>query len=186
MRGPKAPLVVCTDTPHASFSPRLASNTFSEDSSRYYVHMRHLLLILLGFILAAGIGYFVGYDHGFKRMQSAPMVTDTVATAAETMAMVVGKWQSNEDPKFVREIFNDGTVIDRYEGIDDATGLWMVFTKEIPDAAFTGTMEDGAVYLVLGFGEDEKYYFQVTQADAQSLELIYLDRGGVLSFNRVP
>lgn len=146
--------------------------------------MRHLLLILLGLILAAGIGYFVGYDHGSDNAVPAEEM-NIISTAAGTMANIIGKWQSTEDPKFIREILNDGSVIDRYEAEEDS-GLWMVFTKEIPDSAFTGTMEDGAVYLSIAMSEDEKYYFQVTKVDAQSLELIYIDRGGVLSFNRVP
>lgn len=152
-------------------------------------NMHQLLFILAGLVIASGIGYFVGFDHGFKNAP-APAAFGayedaTLSDAATTMSNIVGLWQSNEDGKFTREIRNDGTVVDRYEGGEDSDGLWMVFTKDIPDTAFTGTIEDGAVYLSLAMSEDERLYFKIVKADRQSLELIYLDRGGALSFHRV-
>jgi hypothetical protein len=151
--------------------------------------MQHLLLILIGLVVTAGIGYFVGYDHGYEKVATAApesaFETATVSDAADAMARVIGKWQSNEDPKFIREIRNDGVVVDRYEGQDDSEGLWMVFTKEIPDASFTAPIEEGVVYLSIAMGEDEKYYFKVTKADGATLELGYLDRGSTLSFSRM-
>lgn len=176
------------DTPREPFSPRLASNTFSTAFKRYYVRMRHLLLILLGLIVSGGLGYFIGYDHGFENAVSVPLQTSAfensaASDAAGAMANIIGFWQSNEDTAFTREFLNDGTVVDRYsEESDD--GLWMVFTKEIPDTAFTGPLEEGAVYLAIAMGEDEKYYFKVTRADSENLELMYLDRGGSLTFTR--
>lgn len=152
--------------------------------------MKHLVLILIGLAIAAGLGYFIGYDHGYENsVVTTPQDTfevNTVAKAASTMANVIGMWRSNEDPKFSREIRNDGVVVDRYEGEADSEGLWMIFTKEIPDTSFTGTTEEGAVYLSIAMSEDEKYYFNVVNADGQKLDLIYLDRGGVLSFTRLP
>ena len=152
--------------------------------------MQHMLLILAGLVIAAGLGYFVGYDHGFEKMAVAPeesaFEASTVSSAADVMARVIGNWQSTEDPAFTREIRNDGVVVDRYEGAADAEGFWMVFTKEIPNESFAGELEDGAVYLSLSMGEDEKYHFKVTEASGDSLELIYLDRGGALSFTRIP
>jgi len=151
--------------------------------------MQQLLLILGGIILASGIGYFVGFDHGFERSTVTPVPSAyedaTLSDGATVMSNIVGKWQSDEDSKFIREIRNDGTVVDQYEGEADSDGLWMVFTKEIPDTAFDGTMEDDAVYLSLAMSEEERLYFKVIQVDGDSLELIYLGRGNVLSFHRV-
>jgi hypothetical protein len=151
--------------------------------------MRHLILILAGLIVASGIGYFVGFDHGFERSAATPAPSAyeeaTVSDAAATMGKIIGSWRSNDDPAFIRDIRNDGTVVDRYEGSEDSEGLWMVFTKEIPDTAFTGPIEEGAVYLALTMSEDEKLYFKIVKADGESLELIYLNRGGGLSFHRV-
>jgi hypothetical protein len=152
--------------------------------------MQHMLLILAGLVVAAGLGYFVGYDHGFEKVTAAPagsaFEVSTVSSAADVMARIIGNWQSMEDPAFTREIRNDGVVVDRYTGTAGEEGFWMVFTKEIPNESFTGELEDGAVYLALSMGEEEKYYFKVTEASGDSLELIYLDRGGALSFTRIP
>lgn len=148
--------------------------------------MKHLLLVLAGLVVAGGLGYFIGYDHGFEN-SAAPargFENASVSDAAATMANVIGMWQSTDDPAFTREIRNDGVVIDRYQGQDDSEGLWLVFTKDVPDASFTGTIEAGAAYLSLAMSEDERYYFQVARADGQQLDLIYLDRGGTLSFVR--
>lgn len=109
----------------------------------------------------------------------------TLSDAAAAMGNIIGSWRSDDDAAFTRDIRNDGTVVDRYEGVEDSEGLWMVFTKEIPDTAFTGIIEEGAVYLSLAMSEDEKLYFKIVKADGESLELIYLDRGGALSFHRV-
>ena len=150
--------------------------------------MHHLVLVLLGLIVSGGIGYFVGYDHGFESstptsQEKSLFEASATSDAAGTMANLIGVWRSNDDPAFTREFLNDGTLVDSYgEELDD--GLWMVFTKEIPDSAFTGQLEDGAVHLSIAMGEDEKYYFRVTRADATTLELIYLDRGNILSFTR--
>ena len=146
--------------------------------------MRHLFLILIGLVLSAGLGYFIGYDHGFES-QVASTPTASISQAATVMSEIIGRWQSTEDPKFTREILNDGSVIDRYEGEPDSKGLWMVFTKDIPDTAFTGTLEEGAVYLSLSMSEDEKLYFKILNT-GNTLELNYLDRGNTLSFTRVP
>lgn len=152
--------------------------------------MRHLFLILVGLIVVSGVGYFVGYDHGFENaaMENAPLVeeTNTVTNAAEAMSRIVGMWQSTDDPKFTREIRNDGVIIDSYAGEVSSDGLWMIFSREIPDAAFTGTIEEGAVYLSMGMNETEKLYFKILKADNASLQLLYLDRGNLLSFTRIP
>lgn len=152
--------------------------------------MHHLLLVLGGLVIAGGLGYFVGYDHGFENAAApAPasaFEVGSVSDAAATMANIIGMWQSTDDPRFTREIRNDGVVVDRYGGEADSDGLWMIFTKDIPDTSFKGPIEEGVVYLSMAMSEDEKYYFQVVNANGQKLELLYLDRGGVLSFTRLP
>ncbi|MFZ2555808.1 MAG: hypothetical protein WAZ27_00100 [Minisyncoccia bacterium] len=153
--------------------------------------MRHLLLILVGLIVASGAGYFIGYDHGFKKGAvpiPVSVETNAVSDAAMVMSQIVGMWQSTDDPKFTREIRNDGVVIDSYAGGEDADsdGLWMVFTKEVPDEAFTGVFEPNVAYLSMGMSETEKLYFKILRVDDESLQLLYLDRGNLLSFVRIP
>lgn len=148
--------------------------------------MQQLLLILVGLALSGTVGYFVGFNHGFSNnTPSVPVFETSVSEAADVMANIVGTWQSNDDAAFIREIRNNGTIVDTYTGEDPSEGLWMVFTKEIPDTAFVGTIEEGAVYLSLMMSEDERLYFKVVKADGQSLDLIYLDRGNALSFSRI-
>jgi hypothetical protein len=150
--------------------------------------MRHLILILVGLIAAAGLGYFVGFDHGFENGASAQARTpeSAVTSAAQMMSNIVGMWQSTEDPRFTREIRNDGIAIDAYAGASTTSqGHWMVFTKEIPDTSFTGALEDGATYFSFSIDASEKLYFKILKADADSLDLVYLDRGNTLSFKRV-
>ena len=46
-----------------------------------------------------------------------------------------GKWQSNDDAKFVREIKADGTFVDWYDNETTSTGTYKVFTKaNLPQA----------------------------------------------------
>ena len=148
--------------------------------------MKYLILILLGIIVTTGVGYFVGYDHGFERSMGQESPTPTISLAADSMSSVVGLWESEEDSKFTREILNDGSVVDRYQDDADSKGRWMVFTKEIPDTTFNGSLDEGSVYLSLTMSETEKLYFRILRADKDSLELSYLDRGNTLSFTRIP
>lgn len=154
----------------------------------YRLHMRHLLLIFIGLIVAAGFVYFVGYDHVFKnaeRKTRTEYEKNAASDAVQVKNNLVGMWQGVEDPKFTTEIRNDGVVIDRYEGRSpDLQGLWMVFTKEIPDATYTDLIEEGAVYLSVTMSEGEKHYFRITKADGNALDLVYLDREGTLSPKR--
>ncbi|MEK7509375.1 MAG: hypothetical protein AAB605_01530 [Patescibacteria group bacterium] len=158
--------------------------------------MKIVIGLVIGFIVGVFGGYFIGYDHGFEgaAVQFAESLPprDVAGDAAQTMAGLVSVWRSTQDGKFTREFRNDGSVIDRYEGNSpDSEGLWLVFTKEIPDASFSGPYEDGAVYLAMTMSESEKLYFKVTRIDAGTLELVFLDgdlpaqAGGVLSFTRI-
>ncbi|MDP2650397.1 MAG: hypothetical protein Q8P16_02420 [bacterium] len=98
---------------------------------------------------------------------------------------LVGTWQSNEDAKFKREFNADGTVTDTYEGENAVAshGEWEVFTDpsaepvEVPDIP-------GATYVRLVFDE-ETVYFIVPEITESNLVMIYLGRGGALTFTRV-
>ena len=156
----------------------------------YDVLMRTFIVLLIGFLVGALGGYFVGYDHGFEGavVQLSPTETpgDEAGDAAETMRNLIGVWQGVQDTKFTRTFRNDGSVIDDYEGSSpDSEGLWMVFTKEIPDGSYIDTLQPGAVYLSMAMSESERLYFQVTRIDATTLELVFLKGGGVLSFQRI-
>lgn len=106
---------------------------------------------------------------------------------AQTQTAIIGKWQSTQDSKFIREFANDGKVIDAYEGSEpDSSGRWAIFTKAMPVDGIPGevVLEERAVYLSIGFPRSESLYFKISKIDSDNLELIYLNRGGVLSFTR--
>ena len=102
-----------------------------------------------------------------------------------TRTLIQGKWVSTQDAKFTREFTAEGKLIDSYDGSAQDTGNWTLFTKEMPPEGFTGTLEEGPIYLAIGFTETPPLYFKVAKIDENSLELVYLDRGNTLSFTRM-
>lgn len=106
--------------------------------------------------------------------------------AAAARANLVGTWQSRDDAKFIREFQADGTAIDRYDGTPDAPGSWQTFTSE-SGVATPFPLDAGAAYLKMEIGGDEEMlYFKVATLTPERLDLVYMNRGGVLSFNRLP
>jgi hypothetical protein len=99
---------------------------------------------------------------------------------------IQGKWQSLDDAKFTREFRSDFTVVDSYDGKANLDGLWVVFTKmNAPEISFP--LEESAVYLQItekGTPQDT-LTFKVVKLTPDELELIYMDRGGVLRFKSV-
>ncbi len=97
-----------------------------------------------------------------------------------------GRWQSVDDPKFVREFKEGDKVVDWYEGKEVTSGLWVVFTRadglEVPFP-----LEDNAVYVQMTEtgSQQDTMYFRVSKLTASELEMTYLDRGGVLRFTLV-
>ena len=99
---------------------------------------------------------------------------------------IIGVWKSTQDARFTREFKNDGMVIDTYEGsMPNSAARWNIFTKQIPVNEYSGSLEDGAIYLAIAAPtKSEALYFKITKVDAHNLELVYLDRGGTLVFTK--
>lgn len=98
---------------------------------------------------------------------------------------IVGVWRSTEDAKFTREFKNDGMVIDAYEGsMPNSDARWTIFTKQIPINGYSEPLEDGAIYLAIAAPKSDVLYFKIIKVDAHNLELVYLDRGGTLTFTK--
>lgn len=96
---------------------------------------------------------------------------------------IEGKWQSTDDENFTREFQSGGLAVDGYTGSENTTGTWEVFSSETGiETPFP--QEDGAVYLKMVMGEmsEEIFYFKIGKLTPDELELVYLDRGGVLTF----
>lgn len=98
---------------------------------------------------------------------------------------LIGLWESTDDEKFTREFEEDGTATDRYEGDELATfvGEWVTFNDPSSEPVELPIVE-GATYLRILSGE-EALYFTVSEVTEDSLQLIYLDRGGALNFRKI-
>ena len=100
---------------------------------------------------------------------------------------MIGTWQSLDDTRFTRELDADGSATDRYEGnADDAIkGNWIVFAGNVPPADAKGRkLVPTAVYLEVRQNDDTLFY-GLTGLTAQSLHMVYLERGNALSFERI-
>ncbi len=99
---------------------------------------------------------------------------------------IVGKWESADDVKFGREFRDGGVVIDTYEGTTATTGQWKVYTKENP-LPTTFPLEGGSVYLqiVMPGSQADTLNFKLAKLTPEELELIYMERGGVLKFKAI-
>ncbi len=109
-------------------------------------------------------------------------VQDLVATVNES---IVGTWVSNEDRQFSREFKEGGIVEDVHDSTHVSRGEWVVFTKSAP-LAVSFPLEDNVVYvqLVMEGAESDTLNFKVVTLTPDRLEMIYLDRGGTLTFTR--
>lgn len=98
---------------------------------------------------------------------------------------IVGKWKSVDDATFVREFMGGGKVRDLY-GKVVSTGTYTVFTKEKP-AAVPFPLEANAIYIQLTMAgtQADTLNFKLSKTTLEELELIYMDRGGVLRFTHV-
>lgn len=102
---------------------------------------------------------------------------------------IQGRWQSIEDPKFIREFRAGGTMIEEYEGKQMAEAKWQIFTSEKPPkVAVSFPLEASATYLQIAEMGAEKLTldFKITKVTPEELDIIYMGRGGGMSFRRVP
>jgi len=98
---------------------------------------------------------------------------------------LTGVWQSTQDTRFVREFRSDGTVTDRYEGMDDATstGSWN-FVEDPSKEQDELPAVHNAKILKIQFPEEVLYFALINLTDT-GLTLSYLGRGNTLEFTRV-
>lgn len=106
--------------------------------------------------------------------------------AATTRASIVGMWQSVDDPRFTRVFEADGSAADLYESEPSARGRWSVFTDaSAVSAPFPLEANTAYVSMTMSDVGDEPLYFRVVALTPETMELIYMDRGGVLRFTRI-
>lgn len=163
--------------------------------------MKQFLVLLLAALLIGGIAY--AWYQQATMMPAEPTETNekvAVDTGAADGVMsdadndaepipansLVGTWKSTDDPNFVRTIYENGGFTDSYEGSPDAThsGTWVIFTAAEAPNDFAYPIEAGTTYLEMS-DEDAVYTFAIIELSEESVTMLYLDRGGVLSFDRI-
>lgn len=98
---------------------------------------------------------------------------------------IIGTWKSTQDPKFVRQFKSDGTVQDSYDGKVVTSGKWQAFSSVKP-LVVPFPVEKGVVYIQMtDGGQSGALDFKVAKLTPESLELVYMERGGVNSFTKV-
>lgn len=131
--------------------------------------------------IAARLDFPIDTDAGVRALLEQ---IDEVETE-DVGKMIIGVWESTDDANFVRVFEENGTVTDTYEGDSEATsiGQWTILT-DLSEEPPNIPSEEGMVYLKILF-EEEAFYFIISEVDETSLQLIYLDRGGALNFERI-
>ena len=94
-----------------------------------------------------------------------------------------GTWVSADDPTFVREYEENGTVIDTQGGeVSQKSGRWTLFTKEMPVEGYSHDLQEKHIYLAVGFTETPTLHFRIETINARNLSLVSLESGAVLTF----
>lgn len=117
---------------------------------------------------------------GFVTSSNKPDVSLMVAES------IVGKWQSTQDVKFIREFTNTGKVSDYYDGKSVTSGEWYIFTSVKP-LKVSFPIEKEAIYVQLTDATDKSttLNFKLTKISPETLELVYMERGTTNTFTRI-
>ena len=152
-------------------------------------------VILLGVIVVSIGAWFWWYQteqNLEKNPDSAEITTGEHSDLKQDLVLIVsesiiGNWQSTEDLKFVRQFQASGIVTDLYDSTAMTSGTWQAFSKDNP-LLVSFPLEPDTVYLQLAMAgsQTDKLNFKLTKLTPETLELIYLERGGALQFNRLP
>ena len=161
---------------------------------------KYLIGIVVLIILIAGGSYL----WSARSTPSAP--TTSVATSSDPLilpadqnntqvlaakALIVGNWQSTDDPKFFESFSAAGQTVDSYTGTLPAgapspvsTSTWNFYTANSADtAARAFTPSPGVVYIETN-DQSGSYHYGIVDISTTTLTLVYLERGGTLNFTR--
>lgn len=99
---------------------------------------------------------------------------------------IVGTWKSTQDAKFTREFTSAGAVIDYYENKEVTKGTWQIFNEAKP-LKVSFPLEKTALYVQMTTAEDPNgtLNFKLIKLTPESLELVYMERGGTNTFTRI-
>ncbi len=153
-----------------------------------------VLGLMVVVVLAAGGWYFYSQkDATMESTNDSSIMADgdeggpgsvKPDTSLVVYESIQGKWQSNEDPKSAREFKDDGSVVDIYDGKVVSTGTYSAFVKTNAPAGITLPLEDSAVYIQIK-DASTSLMFKLAKLTPEELELIYMDRGGMLTYKLV-
>jgi hypothetical protein len=97
---------------------------------------------------------------------------------------IVGKWQSKDDEKYVRE-FTSHEVIEWYDGEEISRDPYMLFEGSEVPSFLVEHAEPYMVYLMIGTANNQPLMFSINKFDHQHLETYYLARGTMLRYMRI-
>lgn len=141
------------------------------------MYIKQLLWIAILILFAGGLYLWVTNDR-----ETTP--TQEEAAQEQESGTVTGTWQSVEDADFIRVIDANGAYADLHDGELISGGSWLTFTAESELAEFPYPIEEDVTYLAL-LGEGDPLYFSIAEQTESRLVLIFLNRGGVLEFERI-
>lgn len=148
-------------------------------------------------VLTAGGWYVYSLSGSAEKMMSADessasMSDDYGSTKPDTTLVasenLMGKWRATDDPKFVREFKVGNQVVDSYDNEVKTSGLYVVFTKDNAPKIVPFPIDPNAVYVQItetGSQSDTLNFRMSMSPDANTLTLIYMDRGGATTYTRV-
>lgn len=157
--------------------------------------MKQKTILILTLTLLVLLGIYISTNTDTKSDQvSTPVVQPSAsqpppedsADDEQSTNLIVGTWQSTQDPRAYKVFESDGTAIERYAGEQplETAGTWRVFRIDDPVDSYPQPLDADTTYVRIDDG-DEQYHYAITALNETTLELIYLDRGGVLQYQRV-
>ncbi len=108
--------------------------------------------------------------------------------AAVAGAQLLGTWRSIEDPKFTRTFGEEGMLTDAYDGESSGVDVFTVFTQGSENAPdMVAPLEPGSAYVQIKTRTEPQttLTYQLLAVTPERLEMLYLDRGNTLVFEKV-
>ena len=95
---------------------------------------------------------------------------------------IIDKWHNSTDTKLFREFKTNNVFIDSRDGVAIASGSWRVFTGD--DAVSVPfELQPGRVYIKMTLA-GETMYIKVANLTLTNLQLVFMDRPGMLFYSR--
>lgn len=149
--------------------------------------MEKKTIIVILFILVTVLGiYFFATATPKQASTPLPQPDSSEPTYEQSKNLLVGQWQSTQDPNAYKVFKADGTAMERYatEQTVETAGTWRLFSTNDPVDSYKQPLGTDTTYLRID-DSGEQYHYSITTLDENTLELIYLDRGGMLQYQRV-